>query len=134
MHSGRNRHKRIGFNLALLFAYLPFLIIQFSYKFYVVANFYFFLHHQAYITAKVQPSCEFNKIEKQKTYAGSYYDPSHLSLDKRYHHKGKSDGDFYRVVITVPLTIEASTEFFTTVSALATHSFDIFSPRGPPFV
>jgi len=129
MRSARNIHNRFSFKLALFFVYLPFLLVQFSYKFYVIANFYYFLSHQAYVASNSSPS---HKIQKQKAYQSSYYDTSHLTLDKRYSHKVSSDGISYFAAAPAPVYIELNTIFLTTASCISSTSFTISSPRAPP--
>jgi hypothetical protein len=129
MHHTQKRNIKIRMGSALLFLYLPFLLMQFSYKFYVVANFYYFMSHQAYVIKSHSPV---QHVEKKKAYQLSYYNPSHLTLDKRYHHKTSTDGNSFHAVSPVPVYVEVQHNFVTVTQALVTSSFTQTSPRAPP--
>jgi len=114
---------------SLLFLYLPFLLMQFSYKFYVIANFYYFMSHQAYVTSAHFPV---PKADKNKAYQSSYYNPSHLTLDKRYQHKINSENDSYCAEAPAPAYVEIKNNFIAGIYVLVTSSYTISTPRAPP--
>jgi hypothetical protein len=113
------RNFKIRFRLLLVLLYLPFVVMQFSYKFYVIANFYYFKGNHRVSTV-------------QNTFGVTHISPSHLTLDKRFHHKTQTEAKLpglfaFKLFHSVQ---PATTSIFT--PRISFSSFRIFSPRGPP--
>ena len=78
------------YKVLLLLVYLPFLIIQSTYRFYVVASFFSYPSPSQYNGFN---NVRYADIQKQNSYSDKNTDNAHLSLDKRYHHKSYIDTD-----------------------------------------
>ncbi|MFT3932692.1 MAG: hypothetical protein QM726_03670 [Chitinophagaceae bacterium] len=136
MQSTPKRHTKASKWLSLVFLYLPFLLMQLSYKFFIVANLYFYVHHHSKVLLQVDLSHEIQSTAKKTAHEKAYYYITHLSIDKRYSHKVFSNNDAVcdnaSVTAPKPVCITIKRQYYTANTDVVLFCHLSSASRGPP--